>query len=80
MKFYIILTISALLFVGCGSQSTPNESQDVHTHDDGTEHGAHTDAETTPPSKQEEFSVGSDSTQKVKEDDHGHEHAEGDAH
>ncbi|AQG79606.1 hypothetical protein [Spirosoma montaniterrae] len=69
---------SSLLFLGCSGGSLKEAG--THTHDDGSVHADHVKGDTT---KQEEFTVGSDTTAAkphTHKDGEKHDHAHGDDH
>lgn len=77
------MAIIALLFAGCGNETTQEHAHDsegnhintegVHEHEDGSVHGDHHDAE----HHQEEFKVSGDSSAVKTEEEHGHSHDDG---
>lgn len=81
----ILLTITALLFAGCGNKKSSEHSHDgeaahehtegTHGHEDGSVHEDHANAKP----KQEEFKVDDDSTSQEAEE-HGHDHEDGHQH
>ena len=72
--------LASILFLGCNNTSKDHESG-THTHADGSTHADHAEADTT---RQEEFSVGSDSTASARphthQDGEKHDHPHGDDH
>lgn len=79
-KHILSLAIAALLFAGCGNKKSNEHSHDgdahehtTGTHEDGSVHEDHQDAE----HHQEEFKVESDSSSVKTEKEHGHSHEDG---
>lgn len=66
-KAFSILALSVFLFAACNNKKIPEEG--THAHEDGSTHADHVEADTT---KQEEFSVPTDSTH-AGDKDHAHE-------
>jgi ABC-type oligopeptide transport system substrate-binding subunit len=76
----IAFLLSTSLLVGCNNNSSTKNADGTHTHADGSTHDDHAKTDTT---KQEEFSVASDST-ATTEKEHTHKdgkpHTHGDDH
>jgi protein involved in sex pheromone biosynthesis len=68
-KTLSILALSVFLFAACNNAKEDSHEEGTHTHDDGSTHADHAKADTT---KQEEFSVATDTT-KAESKPHAHE-------
>ncbi|MBK0401841.1 hypothetical protein I5M27_02525 [Adhaeribacter sp. BT258] len=79
MKKFIIPAMFCLaLTVGCAEKKTETEA---HTHEDGTTHEAHTEANPETAPNQEEFdATGTDTTNAAPATEGEHTHADGEPH